>query len=153
MNESAKTRYELFFPSELNKAIAGTPVAYIPAGSLEWHGEHLALGADYLRGHQICLRAAEQVGQHGRRARLAAIGVDARANVSDDRAASLCELPDGVRLLGADGLGLRQHEHLGRPRLELAEPLTDGATSEVTVTATIPEYAEASLGGDIVITR
>ena len=35
MNEAEKTRYELFFPSELNEAIARTPVAYIPAGSNE----------------------------------------------------------------------------------------------------------------------
>ena len=62
MNELDKTRYELFFPSELNEAIARTPVAYIPAGSLEWHGEHLALGSDYLRGHEICLRAAQLAG-------------------------------------------------------------------------------------------
>jgi hypothetical protein len=32
-----------------------------------------------------------------------------------------------------------------------AEPLISGAFREVTVTATIPEYAEASLGGDIVV--
>ncbi len=62
MNEAEKTRYELFFPSELNEAIARTPVAYLPAGSLEWHGEHLALGSDYLRGHEICLRAARLAG-------------------------------------------------------------------------------------------
>jgi len=62
MNESGKIRYELFFPSELNRAIAHRPVAYIPAGSLEWHGEHLALGSDYLRGHEICLRAARLAG-------------------------------------------------------------------------------------------
>jgi len=62
MNETEKIRYELFFPSELNEAIARTPVAYLPAGSLEWHGEHLALGSDYLRGHEICLRAARLTG-------------------------------------------------------------------------------------------
>lgn len=62
MNESGKIRYELFFPSELNRAITHRPVAYIPAGSLEWHGEHLALGSDYLRGHEICLRAARLAG-------------------------------------------------------------------------------------------
>ena len=32
-----------------------------------------------------------------------------------------------------------------------AQPLISGATSEVTVTATIPEYAEASFGPDIVV--
>ncbi|MCK4324456.1 MAG: hypothetical protein KAW89_08005 [Armatimonadetes bacterium] len=52
----------------------------------------------------------------------------------------------GLLLLGMVGL------FTALPYAE-AEPLISGATREVTVTATIPEYAEASLGGDIVITR
>jgi len=62
MDSTVKTRYEFFFPSELHQAVPEAPIAYIPAGSLEWHGEHLPLGCDFLRGHEICLRTAELAG-------------------------------------------------------------------------------------------
>ena len=55
----AKLAYESFFPSELDTAIEENPLVYLPAGSLEWHGEHIALGCDMLRGHAICTRAAQ----------------------------------------------------------------------------------------------
>jgi Creatinine amidohydrolase len=34
------------------------PVAYVPLGTYEWHGEHLPVGLDALTAHGICLRAA-----------------------------------------------------------------------------------------------
>ncbi len=62
MDNASKTRYKLFFLSELHQAIPKAPIGYIPAGSLKWHGEHLPLGCDLLRGHEICLRTAELAG-------------------------------------------------------------------------------------------
>lgn len=59
---SKKVRFEEFFPSELDAAIAECPLAYVPCGSLEWHGEYLPVGCDYFRGEVICLRAAEITG-------------------------------------------------------------------------------------------
>jgi len=49
-------------PSDLDAAIARMPLALVPAGSLEWHGEHLACGCDHLRGEGICAAVAERLG-------------------------------------------------------------------------------------------
>src|SRR3954471_9942268 len=46
-------RYESMRPRELSLAIKSRPVAYLPVGPLEWHGEHLAFGADPLRAGRV----------------------------------------------------------------------------------------------------
>jgi creatinine amidohydrolase len=51
-------RYELLLPRELRAALAARPVAYVPLGTCEWHGEHLPVGLDGLTAHGVCLRAA-----------------------------------------------------------------------------------------------
>jgi len=48
-------------PRELDEAIAHLPLALVPAGSLEWHGPHLATGCDFLRGDAICTAVAERL--------------------------------------------------------------------------------------------
>lgn len=58
----AKVRYEEMLPYEFEQAIARFPVAYVPVGSLEWHGRHLALGNDTLKAYGILLRTAEAYG-------------------------------------------------------------------------------------------
>jgi creatinine amidohydrolase len=57
-----KLRYEEMLPDELREAIATAPVAYVPCGSLEWHGYHLPVGNDALKVQAICLRLAAEVG-------------------------------------------------------------------------------------------
>ena len=57
-----KVRYEEMLPDELREVIACAPVAYMPLGSLEWHGYHMAVGNDAIKVHEICLRLAERVG-------------------------------------------------------------------------------------------
>lgn len=42
-------RYEAMLPEDLRKALASAPLAYLPVGPLEWHGEHLAYGCDPIR--------------------------------------------------------------------------------------------------------
>ena len=39
-----KVRYEEMLPHELEEAIRQFPVAYVPVGSLEWHGRHFSFG-------------------------------------------------------------------------------------------------------------
>jgi len=56
----AGARYELLHPHELEEILRRAPVAYIPLGSLEWHGRHLPLGNDAIKAYEICLRAAER---------------------------------------------------------------------------------------------
>ncbi|NQU87713.1 MAG: creatininase family protein [Mariniphaga sp.] len=44
-----KVLFEELSPSEFREIINKTPVAYLPLGTLEWHGEHLPLGSDGLQ--------------------------------------------------------------------------------------------------------
>jgi creatinine amidohydrolase len=53
-----EVRAELLSPAELDAAIASTPLAYLPLGSLEFHGPHLPIGLDALNAYGVCLGAA-----------------------------------------------------------------------------------------------
>jgi creatinine amidohydrolase len=57
-----KVRYEEMTPREFADALNGMPVAIVPTGLLEWHGDHLPLGQDALKAYGICLRVAEKLG-------------------------------------------------------------------------------------------
>lgn len=48
-------RYERAHPEELGEA---APLAYVPIGTLEFHGRHLPFGVDSFEAHGLCLRAA-----------------------------------------------------------------------------------------------
>lgn len=55
-------QFELLLPFQLRSIINHRPVAYIPLGTCEWHGEHLPVGLDGLTAHGLCLRAAAKDG-------------------------------------------------------------------------------------------
>jgi creatinine amidohydrolase len=57
-----KVRFEEMFPWEVSAAMAEAPLCYLPLGTLEWHGEHAAVGLDALKAHAVCVRAAERSG-------------------------------------------------------------------------------------------
>ena len=57
-----KVRFEEMFPWEVSAAMAEAPLCYLPLGTLEWHGEHAAVGLDALKAHEICVRAAGRSG-------------------------------------------------------------------------------------------
>lgn len=57
-----KVHYLELLPHELRARLAACPVAYLPLGTLEWHGEHNALGADALISAGLFERAAREVG-------------------------------------------------------------------------------------------
>lgn len=57
-----KVKYEEMLPHEFELALSQFPVAYVPVGSLEWHGRHLALGNDTLKAYGILLQTAEKYG-------------------------------------------------------------------------------------------
>lgn len=52
-------QFQEMFPADFAHALAAAPIAYLPLGVLEWHGEHNAIGLDALKAHAVCLRAAE----------------------------------------------------------------------------------------------
>jgi len=63
MKESpGRVQYLELTPTEFRQRMAKAPIAYLPLGTLEWHGEHLPLGADALQSHGFFLRLAEEVG-------------------------------------------------------------------------------------------
>ena len=37
-------RWEMMLPAQFREAVAALPVAFMPLGTIEWHGEHNALG-------------------------------------------------------------------------------------------------------------
>jgi len=57
-----KTHYRELTPTEFRERLTEAPIAYLPMGTLEWHGEHLPLGADGLQSEGFMTRLAERVG-------------------------------------------------------------------------------------------
>ena len=55
-------RYEDLLPHQFRLRLAECPVAYLPLGTLEWHGEHLPLGSDAIISHGLMIKAAEKLG-------------------------------------------------------------------------------------------
>ena len=57
-----RIQWERMLPQEFRAAMARLPVVFLPLGTVEWHGEHNALGLDSLKAHALCVRAAQQAG-------------------------------------------------------------------------------------------
>lgn len=62
MQQDPRMLWENLTPSELDAAIAHRPLAYVPCGALEWHGNHIATGCDLFRASEICSRGAALTG-------------------------------------------------------------------------------------------
>ena len=54
MSTKLKTNYEAMFPDEFKQALNSNPLAFLPLGSMEYHGHHNALGLDALKAWKIC---------------------------------------------------------------------------------------------------
>jgi len=57
-----ENRYERMRPDELKAAREACPLAYLPVGSLEYHGLHLPTGLDTLHALECCLEASRRTG-------------------------------------------------------------------------------------------
>ena len=57
-----KVLYAELSPSEFRKRIANTPVAYLPLGTIEYHGEHLPLGSDLIQPSEFFMELAYEAG-------------------------------------------------------------------------------------------
>jgi creatinine amidohydrolase len=55
-------RFERALPKDLEAALADAPVAYVPLGTLEFHGWHMPFGFDALKAHALLLRACRKTG-------------------------------------------------------------------------------------------
>lgn len=57
-----KVHYAELTPGEFRTRLKDAPIAYLPLGTLEWHGEHLPLGADGLQSSGFFEILARKVG-------------------------------------------------------------------------------------------
>ena len=57
-----KILYEELTPNEFEARLSQAPIAYLPLGTLEWHGLHLPLGADGLQSRGLFCELARRVG-------------------------------------------------------------------------------------------
>jgi creatinine amidohydrolase len=55
-------QWERMLPQEFRQAVDALPVVFLPLGTVEWHGEHNALGLDALKAHELCVHAAGRAG-------------------------------------------------------------------------------------------
>ncbi len=62
MKAEEKVLYAELTPQEFRERIAAAPIAYLPLGTLEWHGEHLPLGADGIQSQGFFEGLAREVG-------------------------------------------------------------------------------------------
>lgn len=56
-----KTDYSEMFPHEFKSALNKNPIAFLPLGSMEYHGYHNVLGLDSLKAWKICQLAAKKI--------------------------------------------------------------------------------------------
>jgi creatinine amidohydrolase len=59
---SEKVLYIELTPQEFQERLLEAPIAYLPLGTLEWHGRHLPLGADGLISSGFFVELAKKVG-------------------------------------------------------------------------------------------
>jgi creatinine amidohydrolase len=59
---SDRVRYAELTPQQFRERLAAAPIAYLPLGTLEWHGEHLPLGSDGLQSQGFLEQLAHEVG-------------------------------------------------------------------------------------------
>jgi creatinine amidohydrolase len=62
MTLSETAQWERMLPAEFRAAFEALPTVFLPLGTVEWHGEHNALGLDALKAHALCVRAAQIAG-------------------------------------------------------------------------------------------
>ena len=55
-------KFEESRPEAMRAMLIEHPIAYVPMGALEWHGEHNPLGLDGLKAHALCEMAAARTG-------------------------------------------------------------------------------------------
>jgi len=59
---SRDVQMQFMRPGQLEGALRGFPVVYVPFGLIEWHGRHLPLGNDALKAHAVLVKCAEKHG-------------------------------------------------------------------------------------------
>ena len=55
-------RYERLRPAQIVARRRECPVAWLPIGTIEWHGEHNPVGLDTLKQHALLEKCAREIG-------------------------------------------------------------------------------------------
>jgi creatinine amidohydrolase len=58
----SEVRYERLRPKQIVAAREACPAAYLPLGTIEWHGFHNPVGLDTMKAHALAVRCAEASG-------------------------------------------------------------------------------------------
>jgi creatinine amidohydrolase len=58
----ARVRFAELLPHEFRRRLKERPIAYLPLGTVEWHGEHLPLGSDAIQSEGLMMECARQLG-------------------------------------------------------------------------------------------
>ena len=61
-NNKSEVKYERLRPEHIVAKRQACPVAYLPIGTIEWHGEHNPVGLDTLKIHELLIRCAKKTG-------------------------------------------------------------------------------------------
>ena len=59
---TSKVLYKELLPSEFRERLEDKPIAYLPLGTLEWHGEHMPLGSDGIQSQALFELIAREFG-------------------------------------------------------------------------------------------
>jgi creatinine amidohydrolase len=62
MEDRSHVQYERLRPQQIVARREACPVAYLPIGTIEWHGEHNPVGLDTLKMHGLLCECAEAIG-------------------------------------------------------------------------------------------
>lgn len=62
MKMEAEVRYHMLRPAQIVARREACPVAYVPLGTIEWHGVHNAVGADTLQAEGLAVLCARKGG-------------------------------------------------------------------------------------------
>lgn len=54
--------YERLTPVDFESRVEAAPIAYLPLGTIEWHGPHLPLGSDFLQSQGFFIQLAGRGG-------------------------------------------------------------------------------------------
>lgn len=60
--ENEHILYEELTPTEFRQRLSDAPIAYLPLGTIEWHGEHLPLGSDGMQAREFFKELANETG-------------------------------------------------------------------------------------------
>ena len=61
-DRTVRVRFDELLPHQFRQRLAERPIAYLPLGTIEWHGEHLPLGSDAIQSEALMVQCARRIG-------------------------------------------------------------------------------------------